>query len=105
MFAADRGPAAGAGAPAAVPAGDGEARRPRLHLRPGRLHQQDPGGGAGARGQEAKAGTEKKYIFLLETSIASDIYNWRCFVFFFPPHIRFPTHNPSCMSKDEFKLE
>lgn len=60
---ADRGPASRAGAFAALQAGDGEARsQPQLLLRAGRLQQQEQGGGAGARGQEAQAGTDERFI-------------------------------------------
>lgn len=61
---ADRGPASGAGAFAALQAGGREARpQPQLLLWTGRLQQQDQGGGAGARGQEAQAGTDEMHKY------------------------------------------
>lgn len=56
----DRRPASRAGAFAHVQAGDREARtRSELFLRAVRLHQQDQGGGAGARSQEAQTGSDE----------------------------------------------
>lgn len=74
MCVADRGPASRAGAFAALQAGDGEARsQPQLLLRAGRLQQQDQGGGAGARGQEAQAGTAERFtscVFAVHSSLS-----------------------------------
>lgn len=65
LCAADRGPPSRAGAPATLQAGDGEARpRPQLFLWAGRLQLQDPRDGAGARSQEAQAGSDG-FIHLL----------------------------------------
>lgn len=60
LCAADRGPASRVGAFAALQAGDREARpQPQLFFWAGGLQQQDQGGGARARGQEAQAGNDE----------------------------------------------
>ena len=59
LLVADRGLASRIGAFAALQAGDGEAWPQRqLFIRAGGLQHQDQGGGAGARGQAAQAGTD-----------------------------------------------
>lgn len=61
LYLADRGPASRAGAFAAVQAGSREAwSGPQLFLKPFRFQQQDQGGGARARDQEAQAGTDER---------------------------------------------